>query len=112
MTKFNADYEVKDGEKTVGRATVTDGVIEELMINQDAAEEHFNGHALSTTLGTIVRDADLQNANLAMKIVDLEDQDMKRFLERFGFRHTGEGVFKRTAGSITPPSVIEKNQKR
>ena len=110
QTKFNADYEVKDGERLVGQATVTDGVIEDLMINQDETEEDFKGHALSVTLGTIIRDADLQGANLAMKIVDLEDQDMKRFLERFGFRHTGEGVFKRTAGSITPPSVIEKQE--
>ena len=108
QTKFNADYEIKDGEKLVGVATVNDGVIEKLMINQDAADEDFKGHALSTTLGTIVRDADLQNANLAMQIVDLEDQEMKRFLERFGFRHTGEGIFKRTAGSIAPPSVIEE----
>ena len=107
-TKFNADYEVKDGEKTVGMATVNDGVIEKLMINQDEADETFKGQALSRTLGTIVRDADLQNANLAMQIVNLEDQDMKRYLERFGFRHVGNGVFKRTAGSITPPSVLEK----
>lgn len=112
QTKFNADYEVMDGEKLIGKATVTNGVIEDLQINQDKSDESFKGHALSVTLGTIIRDADLQGANLAMQIVDIEDQDMKRYLERFGFRHVGEGIFKRTAGSITPTSVIEKKHKR
>ena len=54
----------------------------------------------------LVRDADLTNANISMQINDQDDLEMKRFLERFGFRHVGDGVFRRTAGAITPPSVV------
>lgn len=109
-TDFNADYDVKDGERTVGVAKVDSGVISKMAVNDEAADEQFKGHVLSTLLGTIIRDADLQRANLSMQIGDPEDQKMKRFLERFGFRHVTKGVFKRTAGAITPPSVIEKKQ--
>ncbi len=102
---FNADYEIKDGEDLVGVAAVTDGVIEKFLVKSDI-DEAFRGITISSMLGAIIRDADLQHANLSMQVTVQEDVEMKRFLERFGFRHVADGVFKRTAGAITPPSVI------
>ena len=104
---MNNDYEVKNGEDVVGKAKVTDGVIEEFMVNvgEDSPSD-FRGHVMSSMMGTITRDADGLNTNMSMQIEDQDDTEMKRFLERFGFKHVGQGIFKRVAGAITPPSVI------
>ena len=102
---FTADYEVKDGEDVVGLGQVTSGKIETLSVKSDIKNESFTGNILSRLVGTIVRDADMANANLSIKLVSPDDLSTKRFLERFGFRETGGGVLKRTAGSIHPPSV-------
>lgn len=102
---FNVDYEVKDGEDLVAIGKVTGGKIEMLSVRNDIQSESFAGNILSRLVGTIVRDADMANANLSIKLTDYEDISMKRFLERFGFRETSEGILKRNAGSIHPPSV-------
>lgn len=106
MMPYNAEYEVKDDrdENTIGVANINNGVIETLAVRNDFKED-FNGHILSKLLGTIVRDADAANANLAIKLDDPNDIQHKRFLERFGFRETSTAILKRTAGSVTPPSV-------
>ena len=102
---FTADYEVKDGEDLIGIGKVTSGKIEILSVKNDVKAESFSGNILSRLVGSIVRDADMANANLSIKLTNSEDIPMKRFLERFGFRGTSEGVLKRNAGSIHPPSV-------
>lgn len=102
---FTVDYEVKDGEDIVGVGSVTNGKIETLSVKNDVENESFSGNILSKLVGSLVRDADMANANLSIKLTNSEDISMKRFLERFGFRETGEGILKRTAGSIRPPSV-------
>ena len=104
--QFNADYDVQDGEEMVAKATVNDGVIDEFMIRDDIGNDDFRGKYMSGMMSAIVRDADMTNSNMSMQINDQDDLEMKRFLERFGFRHVGDGVFRRTAGAITPPSVI------
>jgi len=104
--QFNADYEVEDGGKMVAKATLNNGVIDEFMIRDDIGNNDFRGKYMSGLMGAIIRDADMSNANMSMQINDQDDLEMKRFLERFGFRHVGDGVFKRTAGAITPPSVV------
>lgn len=103
---YDADYDLRNDAdtETIGVAQVRDGLITMLAVRNDLSED-FNGHILSRLLGTLVRDADLANANLAIGLDDPDDIQHKRFLERFGFRETGGGVMKRNAGSITPPSV-------
>ena len=103
---YSAEYDLRDNNdvETLGTAVVTDGVIEVLAVRNDLNEEH-HGQFLSRLLSTIVRDADMANANLAIGLKDPDDLTQKRFLERFGFRETQGGVMKRNAGAITPPSV-------
>jgi len=106
MKDFNADYELMTdvGEDKIGVAKVTSGVIE-LLATRDDVQGTYKGQLLSRLVQSIVRDADLANANLSIELVAPDDEQMKRFLERFGFRHTGGGIMKRNAGSIVPPSV-------
>ena len=103
---YDAEYELRDDkdEQTIGVAKIEGGVIEVLSVRNDLAED-FEGHIMSRLLSTIIRDADLANANLAIMLNDPADQQHKRFMERFGFRDTGNGLMKRNAGSVTPPSV-------
>ena len=103
---YNADYELRDDkdEQVIGVANIRNGFIESMAVRNDLAED-FEGHIMSRLLGTIVRDADLADANLAIQMDHPDDLQQKRFLERFGFRETGNGVLKRNAGSVTPPSV-------
>ena len=104
---YNAEYELMDdkNEETIGVAKISHGVIELLSVRNDLAED-FEGHIMSRLLSTIVRDADLANANLAIAMDNPDNLGQKRFLERFGFRATGKNVMKRNAGSVTPPSVL------
>ena len=102
---FTVDYEVKHEEDIVGLGQVTAGRIETLSVKNGITPNAFPGDILSKLVGTIVRDADMSNANLSIKLVNPEDISVKRFLERFGFRGTSEGILKRNAGSIHPPSV-------
>ncbi len=104
--EFNADYEVDEGGEIVAKAAIHAGVIEEFMVRDDVGGNDFRGKYMSGLMSAIVRDADLTNSNMSMQIHDPDDLEMKRFLERFGFRHFGDGVYKRTAGAITPPSVV------
>jgi len=104
---FDADYEVEDGNEIVAKGSVTGGVIEEFMVRDDITNNDFRGKYMSGLMGAIIRDADMTNSNMSMQVVDDSDNiEMKRFLERFGFRHAGEGIYKRTAGAIVPPSVV------
>ncbi len=104
--EYNADYTLRDDRDTedLGEARVRYGVIELLAVRNDFAED-FNGHVMSRLMSTIVNDADLANANLAIQLDDPSDIQHKRFMERFGFRETENGIMKRNAGSVRPPSV-------
>ncbi len=104
---YTADYELLDdkSEDVIGVAKIEHGVIEVLSVRNDLAED-FEGHIMSRLLSTIVRDADLADANLAIAMDNPGNLGQKRFLERFGFRETGGGILKRNAGSVTPPSVL------
>jgi hypothetical protein len=104
--QLNTDYEVEDNGEMVAKASISDGVIDEFMIRDDVGNNDFRGKYMSGLMSAIVRDADMTNSNMSMQIPDQYDMEMKRFLERFGFKHVGDGVFRRTAGSLTPPSVI------
>lgn len=104
--EFNADYEVDECGEIVAKATIHAGVIDEFMVKDDVGGNDFRGKYMSGLMSAIVRDADLTNSNMSMQVYDPDDLEMKRFLERFGFRHFGDGVYKRTAGAITPPSVV------
>jgi len=103
---FSADYEVRDdiGEELLGFARVTKGVIE-LLSAKDTLQEDYSGHVYTQLLGTIIRDADDSNANLSILLARENDLSFMRFMERFGFRHIGEGIMKRNAGAIKPPGV-------
>ena len=103
-----ANYEVfEDAESNapVGKASVTNGMIESLMIKQDAPEI-FYGQILNKILRAILEDADHHNSNLSIKVAEPEAVRLKRFFERYGFRQSHEGIFKRTSGSAIPPSVM------
>ena len=103
---FNAEYELHNGTdgEVIGMATVENGVITVLAID-DSADENYTGHALSILLGNIIREADLSNANLVLELEDVNNLQHVRFLERFGFRRTEKNIMKRNAGSITPTTV-------
>ncbi len=101
-------YEVFEGEKSpapVGKASVTNGFIESLMIQQDAPET-FRGQILNRLIRSIAEDADMHNSNLSIKVADEKAVRLKRFLERYGFRESKTGIFKRTSGSSLPPTVL------
>lgn len=106
VRQMNAEYELRNDEdtETLGMAKIVDGLIEVLSVRNDFKED-FNGHILSKLVSAIINDADMSNSNLAIKLEDQNDLQHKRFLERFGFRHVGDGIMKRTAGAIRPPSV-------
>ncbi len=104
--EYDADYTLRDDQdkEDLGEARIRQGVIELLAVRNDFAED-FNGHIMSRLLSTIVQDADLANANLAIQLNDPSDIQHKRFMERFGFRETQNGIMKRNAGSTRPTSV-------
>lgn len=103
-TLISGDYEVRAKEKRMGHARVVDGVIAELICS-DSDDESYRGEVLTNLLKTIIEEADLQNSPLSLQLADRDDEDMKRFLERFGFRAIGHGVMQRMAGAVSPPSV-------
>jgi hypothetical protein len=96
-------FEDKDSNAPVGKASVVNGLIESLMIQKNAPEA-FYGQILNKLLRSILEDADHHNSNLSIKIAEPDAVRMKRFLERYGFRQTNEGIYKRTSG--LPPSVV------
>jgi hypothetical protein len=101
-------YEVFEGENDpapVGKASVTDGLIDSLMVKDDAPEL-FRGQIFNRLLRSIIEDANRHNSNLSIKVADPNAIRLKRFLERYGFRESKTGIFKRTAGSFIPPSVL------
>lgn len=105
---ITAKYEVFEDDKSntpVGKASVSDGLIESLMIKQDAPET-FRGQILNRLLRTIAEDADKHNSNLSIKVAEPNAVRLKRFFERYGFRETKEGIYKRTSGAALPTSVI------
>ncbi len=98
-------FESEDSEAPIGKASVVNGLIESLMI-KNGAPESFYGQILNRLLRAIVGDADHHNSNLSIKVAAPDATRLKRFLERYGFRESHEGVYKRTSGSSIPPSVI------
>lgn len=106
---ITAKYEVfeddSDDAPPVGKATVVNGLIESLMVKNDAPEA-FYGQILNKILRAILEDADHHNSNISIKVAEAGAVRLKRFLERYGFRQTHEGIYKRTSGSSIPPSVL------
>jgi hypothetical protein len=92
-------------EAPVGKASVVNGLIESLMIQQDAGED-FYGEIFNKLLRAIIEDADHHNSNLSIRVAEAGAVRLKRFLERYGFRETHEGIYKRNSGSSVPPSVL------
>ena len=105
---ITAKYEVfenDDDDAPVGKAAVVNGLIESLMIKKDAPET-FYGQILNKLLRSILEDADRHNSNISIKVAQPDAIRLKRFLERYGFRQTHVGIYKRTSGSSLPSSVI------
>lgn len=98
-------FESDDDKPPVGKASVTNGLIESLLIQKDAPET-FYGQILNGLLRSICEDADHHGSNLSIKVAEPNAVRLKRFLERFSFRQTHEGIYKRTSGSFIPPSVV------
>ena len=101
-------YEVFEDQETdvpIGKAIVTNGVIESLMLQPEAPEAYI-GQVLNRIIRSVCEDADRYNSNLAIKIAKPDSQRLTRFLERYGFRRTAPDIYKRTTGSSLPPSVV------
>ncbi len=98
-------FESDDSDAPIGKASVTDGLIESLMV-ENGALETFYGQILNRLLRAILEDADHYNSNLSIKVAAPDAVRLKRFLERYGFRETHLGVYKRTSGSSLPTTVI------
>lgn len=102
---FSSEYEIVSNtgkeEEVIGKAIVEDGVITVLAAKE--ASSRPTREILTKLVGSIAKEADLSNANLSIRVEDRHDLDIVRFLERFGFRHVGEGILKRNAGSNMPP---------
>jgi hypothetical protein len=98
-------FETEESDAPVGKASVSDGFIESLLV-QKGAPERYRGQILNRLMRAILEDADLHNSNVSIKVAAPDALRLKRFLERYGFRETHESVFKRNAGASLPPSVI------
>jgi len=99
-------YEVYEGDEDkipIGRAEVLKGFIKKLVIKAGATEK-FRGEILNKLVRAICEEADKYNSNLSIRLAEPTIR-IGRFFERFGFRKTDEGIYKRTAGSSIPPSV-------
>jgi|ERR1044071_4228451 hypothetical protein len=105
LTQKYEVFESEDSNEPVGKASVSDGFIESLLIRSDAPEI-FYGQIFNRLLRSILEDADLHNSNLSIKVADPKAVRLKRFLERYGFREHYVGIYKRTAGASLPPSVL------
>lgn len=109
MVFLNSDYVVvDDNNEKVGVAQVMNGTIENMAVKK-GVELAFKGQVLDRLMQQIVKDADTINANLSIQVIPDEIDEIKTFLERFGFRHVGDNIMRRTAGSIRPPSVIRNS---
>lgn len=106
LTQKYEVFESQDTDEPVGKAIVTNGLIESLMFKTDA-DETFLGNILNRLVRSICEDADKYNSNLSIKVAaPPEAVRLTRFLERFGFRKTAPDIYKRTSGSSLPPTVI------
>lgn len=104
---LTAKYEVFESQESdvpVGKAIVTNGVIESLMLKEHAPESYI-GQVLNRLIRSICEDADKHNSNLSIKVATGTTR-LTRFLERFGFLRTAPDIYKRTSGNSLPPSVI------
>jgi hypothetical protein len=104
---LTAKYEVfedEDSDVPIGKAMVTNGFIQSLML-KEGAPESFHGQILNRLFRSICQDADRNNSNLSIKVAENSTR-LKRFLERFNFRQNLEGIYKRVAGAMLPPSVL------
>lgn len=104
-TLLNGEYEVFDGEASVGKAIVDQGTITTLAV-QSGIDEDFRGQILFKLMLHICLEANQHNSNLSIMVPPMKTQRLKRFLEQFRFRETHTNIFKRTAGASVPPSVI------
>lgn len=98
-------FENEQADRPVGVAAVENGIITKIEAS-DAATEDYKGEILNKLLGSITYDADVCNSNLSIQIPATETSRWPRFLERYGFRRTHPGIYKRLAGSVRPPSVV------
>lgn len=67
----------------------------------DDARDSYAGEILSQMLRQACQMADIRNTMLRVRLAEPTD-DIKRLLERFGFRQAGRDM-ERIAGSIVPP---------
>src|SRR5690606_24191386 len=67
----------------------------------DDARDTYAGEILSQMLRQACQMADIRNTMLRVRLAEPTD-DIKRLLERFGFRQAGRDM-ERIAGSIVPP---------
>lgn len=102
---LTADYEVYDGHDRVGVGHIEDGVISVLAVN-NSADEAWKGQVLSVMLTQMCSEANKSGCNLSIMVPQAKSSKLKRMLERFGFRQTNNDIYKRTAGTAIPPSVI------
>jgi hypothetical protein len=99
------EYEIMDDcERTVGYASVVEGVIDDFQFDESGLGLP-SGTVASMMLHQIVGEADRHSANLSIQIVDLSSE-IKLIFERFGFRLVTGDIMKRLAGSIRPTSVV------
>jgi hypothetical protein len=105
LTQKYEVFEDQESEAPVGKALVTNGLIESLMLKPEAPEAYL-GQILNRLFRSICEDADRYNSNLSIKIAKPDSQRLTRFLERYGFRRTAPDIYKRTTGSSLPPSVV------
>lgn len=105
LTQKYEVFEDQQSEIPVGKAIVTDGLIQSLML-KTGAPEHYIGQILNRLVRSICEDADQNNSNLSIKVASPDAIRLTRFLERFGFLRTAPDIYKRTSGNSLPPSVI------
>jgi len=103
--KLNASYQVLDDEEQhiIGVCKIEDGIITCLNYIQ-TDEEYFAGRVLTTILTAACKEADSKDCFLYITISD-SAQNLKKLLERYGFRDQGEFLLKRNPGSILPISA-------
>jgi len=102
QAKINGEYFVMDGKVDAGKALVSDGVIGEIVINNEIDKKN-TGKILHKLLSLITREADFAGANLVTQLDDISDRETKAQFEQFGFRHTKDGIMKRVNNSARPP---------
>lgn len=100
--KLNTSYEVIDpDDKTViGKCIVQNSVIS--LLEYDSTKDlYYKGQILGTLLENVCKEADAKNAKLLL-MLSIENDNLKYFIERYGFRYLNNNIMERTPGSIIP----------